>query len=98
MLRDADFAIRQLVDIGLRALSTAIIDPATALEILLRLGTVLRTVLTSPLAPSALRDAAGRVLVQPWNLEHNEYVEHAFDQLRQASLDQTEVVGAPAAH
>ena len=55
---------------------------------------MLRTVLTSPLAPPALRDDAGRVLVQPWNLDHDEYVEHAFDQLRQASLNQTEVVAA----
>nr|WP_295652747.1 DUF2254 domain-containing protein [uncultured Dietzia sp.] len=94
MLQDADFAIRQLVDIGLRALSSAINDPTTAVEVLLRLGTVLRTVLTSPLAPPALRDDAGRVLVQPWNLDHDEYVEHAFDQLRQASLNQTEVVAA----
>lgn len=55
---------------------------------------MLRTVLTSPLAPPALRDDSGRVLVQPWNLDHDEYVEHAFDQLRQASLNQTEVVAA----
>lgn len=94
MLQDVDFAIRQLVDIGLRALSSAINDPTTAVEVILRLGSLLRTVLTAPLAPEALKDEEGRVLVQPWNLDHDEYVDHAFDQLRQASLDQSEVVAA----
>jgi uncharacterized membrane protein len=94
MLQDVDFAIRQLVDIGLRALSPAINDPTTAVEITLRLGSLLRTVLTAPLAPPALQDPDGRVLVQPWNLSHDEYVAHAFDQLRRACLDQPQVVAA----
>ncbi|MGW9405117.1 DUF2254 domain-containing protein [Arthrobacter sp. NPDC055585] len=94
MLQDVDFAIRQLVDVGLRALSSAINDPTTAVEITLRLGSLLRGVLTAPLAPEALRDDAGRVIVQPWNLDHEEYVDHAFDQLRQNCLDQPEVAAA----
>lgn len=93
MLQDADFAIRQLVDIGLRALSPAINDPTTADEVTLRLGSLLRTVLTTPLTPPALRDAEGRVLLQPWNLDHDELVAHAFDQLRQSCLDQPHVAG-----
>ena len=92
MIQDGDFAIRQLVDIGLRALSPAINDPTTAVEILLRLGTLMRTVLTSPPAPLALRDAQDRVLVRPWNLHPDEFVEHAFGQMRLSSLDQPEVV------
>ena len=94
MLQDVDFAIRQLVDIGLRALSPAINDPTTAVEVILRLGSLLRALLTAPLAAEALKDEAGRVLLQPWNLDHAEYVDHAFDQLRQTSLDQPEVVAA----
>jgi uncharacterized membrane protein len=94
MLQDVDFAIRQLVDIGLRALSPAINDPTTAVEVILRLGSLLRTVLATALAPPALKDEAGRVLVQPWNLDHDEYVDHAFDQLRQTCLDQPDVVAA----
>ena len=91
MLQDVDFAIRQLVDIGLRALSPAVNDPTTAVEILLRLGTLMRAVLTSPPAPLAVRDEQGRVLVQPWNLHPDEFVAHTFDQLRQSCLDQPEV-------
>ena len=94
MLQDVDFAIRQLVDIGLRALSSAINDPTTAVEVTLRLGSLLRVLLVSPLVQQALKDDAGRVLVQPWNLDHNEYVDHAFDQLRQTCLDQPEVAAA----
>ena len=94
MLQDVDFAIRQLVDIGLRALSPAINDPTTAVEVILRLGSLMRVVLPADLAAPALQDGAGRVIVQPWNLDHTEYVEHAFDQLRQTSLDQPEVVAA----
>ena len=94
MLQDVDFAIRQLVDIGLRALSPAVNDPTTAVEVILRLGSLMRTVLTTSLAPPALQDDADWVLVQPWNLSHEEYVAHAFDQLRQMCLDQTEVAAA----
>lgn len=92
MLQDVDFAIRQLVDIGLRALSPAVNDPTTAVEILLRLGTLMRKVLTTSPAPLAVRDQQNRVLVQPWNLHPDEFVEHAFDQIRQCCLDQPEVV------
>lgn len=92
MLQDVDFAIRQLVDIGLRALSPAVNDPTTAVEVVLRLGSLLRAVLAAPVAPTAVRDGEGRVLVQPWNLDHEELVEHAFDQLRQTAVDQPHVV------
>ena len=94
MLQDVDFAIRQLVDIGLRALSPAINDPTTAVEIILRLGSLLRRLMVAGLAPPAIQDAQGRVLVQPWNLNHEEYVAHAFDQLRQRCLDQPDVAAA----
>lgn len=91
VLQDVDFSIRQLVDIGLRALSPAINDPTTAVEVILKLGSLLRTFLTAPLPPPALQDGSHRVLVQPWNLSHEEYVAHAFNQLRQTCLDQPEV-------
>ncbi len=94
MLQDADFAIRQLVDIGLRALSPSINDPTTAIEVVLRLGTLLRTVLTTPLAPEGLEDPQGRVVVQPWNLSHEEFIDHAFDQMRLSTGNQTEVIAA----
>jgi uncharacterized membrane protein len=94
MQQDVDFAIRQLVDIGLRALSAAINDPSTAVEIILRIGSLLRRLLLVPPFPRAVVGDGGRVLVRPWDLDQEEYVEHGFDQLRQAAPSQPQVAAA----
>ncbi|XCI61571.1 hypothetical protein MPNTM1_02713 [Mycolicibacterium parafortuitum] len=94
MQRDVDFAIRQLVDIALRALSPAVNDPTTATEVILRLGSLLRDVLTGPQPPLAVAGEHSRVLLRPWILSREEYVEHAFDQIRQAVGVQVHVATA----
>jgi uncharacterized membrane protein len=94
MQYDVDFALRQLVDIGLRALSAAINDPTTAVEVTLRIGGLLRRLLVCDLPPVATGGPEGRVLVRPWDLSHDDYIEHGFDQLRQASVNQPHVVTA----
>ncbi|CAJ1503961.1 DUF2254 domain-containing protein [[Mycobacterium] kokjensenii] len=88
MQEDIDFAFRQLVDIGLRALSAAINDPTTAVEATLRVGSLLRRVLTVPPRPRAVAGPDGRVLLRPWDLDPKEYIAHGFDQLRQAAPGQ----------
>jgi len=92
MQEDIDFGLRQLVDIGLRALSPAVNDPTTATEVVLRIGSVLRRLLTHDLPPEAVAGSEGRVLLRPWALNHDEYVEHAFDELRLAGPTQLRVV------
>lgn len=92
MQEDVDFALRQLVDIGLRALSPAINDPTTAVEVTLRLGSVLRKLLVADLPPEAVAGPGGRVLLRPWNLRHDEYIAHAFDPIRQTASTQPSVV------
>ncbi len=94
MQEDIDFALRQLVDIGLRALSPAVNDPTTAVEVVLRLGSLLRKLLVCDLPPEVVSGADGRVLLRPWALNHDEYVAHAFDQLRQTAPSQPHVVAA----
>jgi uncharacterized membrane protein len=94
MQEDVDFALRQLVDIGLRALSPAINDPTTAVEVTLRLGSLLRKLLVVDLPPEAVAGSNGRVLLRPWNLRHEEYIEHVFDPLRQAAPGQPSVAAA----
>lgn len=94
MQEDVDFAIRQLVDIGLRALSSAINDPTTAVEVTLRLGSLQRTLFLTELPPRTVAGPDGRVLLRPWDLSHEEYIGHAFDQLRQAAPAQSQVVAA----
>src|SRR6185436_19374014 len=82
MQQDIDFGLRQLNDIGLRALSAAVNDPTTAIEVVLRVASVLRPLLIADLPPQCVRDPQGRVLLTPWDLDHGEYVRHAFDQTR----------------
>ncbi|MGE2836404.1 DUF2254 domain-containing protein [Mycobacterium sp. SMC-4] len=94
MQHDVDFSIRQLVDIALRALSPAINDPTTATEVVLRLGSLLRDILITDQPPLEVQGPDGRVLLRPWNLSHNEYIEHAFDQIRQSVGGQLHVATA----
>ena len=96
MQEDIDFALRQLVDIALRALSAAINDPTTATEVVLRLGSLLRVLLTTDMPPLSVRGADDRVLLRPWNLSPAEYIEHAFEQIRQACPPQLHVATALA--
>ncbi|SEH90733.1 Uncharacterized membrane protein [Mycolicibacterium rutilum] len=92
MQQDIDFGIRQLVDIALRALSPAVNDPTTAADVVLRLGSLMRRLLARDMPPQSVAGADGRVLLRPWDLSHEEYVRHAFDQIRQTSLSQPHVV------
>jgi uncharacterized membrane protein len=82
MQQDIDFGLRQLNDIGLRALSAAVNDQTTAIETILRVSSVVRPLLVTELPAQAERDAVGRILLTPWSLDHAEYVKHAFGQIR----------------
>ncbi|MFV9634004.1 DUF2254 family protein [Mycobacterium neumannii] len=92
MQQDVDFGIRQLVDIALRALSPAINDPTTAADVVLHLGSMMRKLLTADMPPPAVRGPDDTILLRPWDLSHEEYVAHAFDQIRQSSVGQPNVV------
>ena len=82
MQQDIDFGLRQLNDIALRALSPAVNDPTTAIEVILRIGSIMRPLILAELPAQSVRDQAGRVLLTPFDLDHAEYIGHAFDQLR----------------
>lgn len=82
MQQDIDFALRQLNDIGLRALSPAVNDPTTAIESILRVSSILRPLLQADLPAQAHRDDRDRALLTPWDLDHAEYVRHAYGQIR----------------
>src|SRR6201999_3111696 len=77
MQQDIDFALRQLNDIGLRALSPAVNDPTTAIEVILRVSSIMRPLVQAELPAQAHRDDDGRTLLTPWDLDHAEYVRHA---------------------
>jgi uncharacterized membrane protein len=82
MQQDIDFALRQLNDIGLRALSPAVNDPTTAIEVILRVTSIMRPLILAELPTRAQRDTDGRVLFAPWDLDHAGYVRHAYGQVR----------------
>jgi uncharacterized membrane protein len=54
----------------------------------------MRRLLLTDLPPQSVRDEAGRVLLTPWDLDHHEYVRHAFDQLRHVAAPQVAVSAA----
>lgn len=91
MQQDIDFGLRQLTDIALRALSPAVNDPTTAIEVMMRIGSIMRRLMTAQLPPQVRAFPGDKVLLTPWELDHDEYVAHAFDQLRQAAAPQTAV-------
>jgi uncharacterized membrane protein len=82
MQQDIDFGLRQLNDIALRALSPAVNDPTTAIEAVLRLSSVMRRLVRADLPAQSVAAGDGRILLSPWELDHAEYVTHAFGQLR----------------
>jgi uncharacterized membrane protein len=57
-------------------------DPTTAVEVVVRVGSVLRPLVRTALPDQSVRTAEGTVLLTPWDLDHAEYVTHAFAQLR----------------
>ena len=90
LLKDVAFGIRQLVDIGLRALSPGINDPTTAYDVIAHLGIVIRDLLWRDLMP-AVRALDDRRLVMAADLSHDDYVNRAFDQIRLAGAAQSAI-------
>jgi len=82
MQQDIDFGLRQLNDIALRALSPAVNDPTTAIEAVLRISSIMRPLVQTDLPAQSVAADDGRVVLTPWELDHAEYVTHAFGQLR----------------
>lgn len=96
MQQDIDFGFRQLTDIALRALSPAVNDPTTAVEVVLRVASIMRPLLLTELPPQSVRNRRGVVLWTPWDLDHADYVRHAFDQLRRHAASHPQVAIALA--
>jgi uncharacterized membrane protein len=89
--QDLEFAVRQLVEIALRALSPGINDPFTAIAVLDRLGAALCDIAGRSL-PSTQVQRAGRTrLVRPVT-DYPGLVDAMFHMLRQAASTQPAVV------
>ncbi len=79
MARDVAFGIRQLTDVGLRALSPSVNDPTSAEEAILRAADIMRRLCDRRLG-SAVIDGDGRVLVINPRPAWEDLVSLAFDQ------------------
>jgi uncharacterized membrane protein len=85
-IQDPEFAVHQLVEVALRALSPSLNDPYTAMNCIDRLAAAL-TVLADRALPSRyVRDADGKVRLVTDPFTYGGVVEAAFNQIRQAAI------------
>jgi len=81
MEQDITFGIRQLVDIGERALSPGVNDPTTAVQVTNELHSILHQIVVTGQVPTALRDDDGvlRVVSREWTF--GEYLDLSVDEM-----------------
>ncbi len=90
--QDIEHGLRQMVEIGLRALSPGINDPMTAIAVIDRLGAALEKVFARELPPRHLPDEKGTTRVIADRSDHRGIVAVAFNQLRQAGETQPAII------
>lgn len=91
--QDVTFAVRQLADVALRALSPGVNDPTTAQEAILHVATVL-TELLGRQPPALVTAMPGpRVLIRPRRATHRDVIHLGFDEVRIASRSLPDVAG-----
>lgn len=91
---DPTFGIRQLVDIALRALSTGVNDPTTAVDVIHHLKTPVRTVLLSEAPRRVFTGAENQRVFLAKTPNRSDYVHHAFSEIRLAGGNQPSVLSA----
>ncbi|MFJ9048741.1 DUF2254 domain-containing protein [Streptomyces bacillaris] len=80
--QDLAFGLRQLTDIALRALSTSVNDPTTAVQCLDRIVQFLAVVVRLPLDTVHHRDRTGQVRLVQEGPEWEDLVDLAFEEIR----------------
>jgi uncharacterized membrane protein len=85
LAQDPAFAIDQLVEIAIRALSPAVNDTYTAMTCVDWLGNTLCQLSRSWLPAPAFRDRSGRIRVICEQVSYENIVQRSFDKIRQAS-------------
>ncbi|MGA3148543.1 MAG: DUF2254 domain-containing protein [Acidimicrobiales bacterium] len=92
LMQDPVFAIDQLVEIAIRALSPAVNDTFTALTCIDWLSAGLGQVSGRPLAEGIYRDRFGRVRLIETDPSYARMVDRAFDKIRQSSAGMPAVI------
>jgi uncharacterized membrane protein len=88
--QDPTYGMRQLADVGLRALSPGVNDPTTAGDAIFHLATVVRAWLASPARPAELRFEGRRLHRRP-DPSPDELLTEVFGELRRAAATQPRV-------
>jgi uncharacterized membrane protein len=90
-VQDSEYAVHQLVEIALRALSPSINDPFTAIVCVDKLGSVLCDLTTRQFPSVEQKDDEGAVRLHCKSLSFIDVGRAAFDQIRQEATDNTAV-------
>lgn len=91
---DPAYGIRQLVDIGLRALSPSLNDPTTGSDLIRHLGGPIQALLLRDLPGRVIGGEGGRRIYMPRVLTHSDYVHNAFREIRLNAHNQPYVLHA----
>lgn len=90
--QDREFGIAQIVEIGIRALSPAVNDSFTGVACVDWAGDALLVLADSPPSDTCWHDATGKIRLHVRALKLERLVKMAFDQLRQAGVDNPAVL------
>ncbi|MGH8947197.1 MAG: DUF2254 domain-containing protein [Acidimicrobiia bacterium] len=91
---DAAFGIRQLADIALRAISPAVNDPTTAVDVIQHLKVPLREILAAVPPLRVLEGPEGRRAFLSETPSRSDYVHYAFSEIRLSASSQPLVLRA----
>lgn len=91
MQQDISFGLRQMADVGLKALSTGINDPTTAQDTIFHSAAVLAELLRRDPPPRELSDEKDRRVVLVEQPNRDDLVRLAFSELRRAAATQPTV-------
>lgn len=97
MYEDLAFGLRQLVDIAVRALSTSVNDPTTAVQVLDRIQVLLTACGAVPLEGAVYRDRRGRVRMVERLPRWDGLVQLAFEEIVQCGTSSPQVTRRLAA-
>jgi len=91
MQQDVSFGLRQMADVGLKALSPGIHDPTTAQDAIFHVAAVLAELLRRDPPPPERTDDRDRRVVLVEQPNRDDLVRLAFDELRRAAATQPTV-------
>lgn len=91
---DPTFGIRQLADIAVRALSTGVNDPSTAVDVIQHLKVPVREILALEPPMRVLEGAEGQRAFLTETLSRSDYVHSAFSEIRLSAGGQPAVLKA----